>query len=229
MTAGVIISGGQAEENFVLRFLQEQGIFCEENKTSEPAPLQQLIAADAGLELCSRHGIVPAHIVGDFDSSGTEILLPYRSLPGVTIRQYRPEKDYTDTEIAVDLACSLGWDHVTILRGTGSRLDHVLGNIQVLNQALIKGTEAVLLDPHNRITIHNSSFKLQRKKQWGKYVSFFALGPAVTDLNLQGFAYPLTGHTLGSVGSLAVSNEIVDDEACVTFSSGTLLCIEARD
>ena len=38
----------------------------------------------------------------------------------------------------MELALSLGSDHVTILGGTGTRLDHVLGNIQSLYLALEK-------------------------------------------------------------------------------------------
>ena len=90
---------------------------------------------DGGVAFCYRHGILPTRIVGDFDTLDPEILAWYRERTGVGIRVYDPVKDATDTQIAVELAMELGSSHITILGGTGTRLDHVLGNIQKIGRA----------------------------------------------------------------------------------------------
>ena len=112
-----------------------------------------IIGVDGGLKFCYDHKIVPTRIVGDFDTLSPEILTWYKKNTQIEIREYNPVKDATDTQIAVELALSLGSDHVTILGGTGTRLDHVLGNIQSLYLALEKGVDCEILDEHNRIRL----------------------------------------------------------------------------
>ena len=94
MTA-VIVSGGRIEEDFALRFLK--------NKRYD-----HIIAADGGLLFLQRHDILPSHIVGDFDSASAAVLEPYQGSETIVIRRFRPEKDWTDTEIAVEQALELG-------------------------------------------------------------------------------------------------------------------------
>ena len=45
------------------------------------------------------------------------------------IRRLNPVKDDTDTEYAIRLAISEGARSIVVLGATGSRIDHVLGNI----------------------------------------------------------------------------------------------------
>ena len=49
------------------------------------------------------------------------------------------------------------------------------------------------------------------------------------ELSLIGFKYPLKDYSLSVKQSLAVSNEIVDDEAVIIHRKGYLLGIESRD
>ena len=48
------------------------------------------------------------------------------------IRRLNPIKDDTDTEYAIRLAISEGARSIVLLGATGSRIDHVLGNISLL-------------------------------------------------------------------------------------------------
>lgn len=189
-----------------------------------------LVAADRGLVFLEQHGIVPDLIVGDFDSSPEGFIDEYKAKhPDVEVRAYHPVKDYTDSEIGVKAAVEKGCRSIVMAGATGTRLDHVLGNIQVLALLMKEGIEGEIIDSHNRISIHDRSFSIKRKEQWGRYVSFFAYGGDVRGLDLQGFQYTVTDFTLTSIGSRAVSNEISGDAGQVTFSSGTLLMIESDD
>jgi thiamine pyrophosphokinase len=51
----------------------------------------------------------------------------------------------------------------------------------------------------------------------------------VSGLTLQGMKYPLTDAKLNVFQSLGISNEIVEDEAKITWTDGYLLVIESKD
>lgn len=189
-----------------------------------------IVAADRGLVFLQKHGIVPDLVVGDFDSSPEGFIGSYRKEhPRVEIRTFDPEKDYTDSEIGAEAAVSAGCGKVVIIGGTGTRIDHVLGNLQVLALLEQEGAEGVILDPCNRITIHSRPFRIRREDQYGKYVSFFAYGGNVTGFSLSGFHYTVQDFLLTPNGSRAVSNEIDSKAGTVSFSSGRVLMIESRD
>lgn len=102
----LIVSGGEIE----LRFLQN---YCTEHQNL------LIIAVDKGLEALHHLNILPNHIVGDLDSINSTILKFYQNNPKITIHQYIPEKDFTDTDIALNLAISLQSSKITILRCLG--------------------------------------------------------------------------------------------------------------
>lgn len=212
----LIISGGNIEEDFALCYLKQNSY-------------DYIIAADRGLLFLRDNHIQPTHIVGDFDSADAGFLAPYRDNPSITIRQFRPEKDWTDTEIALEQAVELGCIQADILGATGTRIDHVMGNIQLLALALQKGVDCYLLDSRNRIYLRDRAFTVNRETQWGSYVSLFAYGGDVTGLTLKGMKYPLDNFTLGTVGTRGVSNEILEDEGNISFKTGKLLVMETRD
>ncbi len=212
----VILGGGSLNESFVLDFL----------KTSH---YDLLVAADAGLSFLRTHGIYPTHIVGDFDSADETSLAFYRDTKSVEIVQFQPEKDWTDTEIAAELALTKGCEELTVLGATGGRLDHTLGNIQLLALIKERGADGFLLDPQNRVYLRDHSFTVEKDRQWGKYLSLFAYGGEVKDLTLTGVKYPLDRFRLGNIGTRTVSNEITSDQAVISFSSGKLLVVESKE
>ena len=172
-----------------------------------------IIGVDGGLKFCYDHKIVPTRIVGDFDTLSPEILTWYKKNTQIEIREYNPVKDATDTQIAVELALSLGSDHVMILGGTGTRLDHVLGNIQTLYLPFAKGIDCRIVDAHNRIRLVSGELHLKMTEQWGKYVSLIPLTTDVEGVDLIGFKYPLEkfNFTVLGTGSSGVSNEIAEE------------------
>ena len=214
----VIISGGRIERDFALSFL--------ENETFE-----QFIAVDNGLRFCYDNQIKPTWIVGDFDTAVPELVEYYQTQTDIPIRRFNPVKDSTDSQIAIELALELGSSEITLLGGTGTRMDHVLGNIQSLMLAKKKGVSCVILDEYNRIQLIDGETRLKKSEQYGKYVSLLPLTTEVTGVDLTGFKFNLTGHTFTSTGSagLGVSNEIIEDIAEIRVKSGIFVLIESRD
>lgn len=225
----IVVSGGKIDDEFACRIIEEQqkagfGSISDGQQTGVV-----LIAADAGMEFFYRKGIKPDIIVGDFDSVGSEALAYFRSQPDIRIQELNPVKDDTDTESAIRLAISMGAEQITLLGATGSRLDHVLGNIELLGIGLGAGIPIVLLDSHNRIRMIDRGITLRKKEQFGTYVSLLPYTSEVGHLTLRGFKYPLSDYCLKGFCSLGVSNEIAEEEAVIGFDGGILLVVESKD
>lgn len=210
----VLIAGGSLDEGFCTDFFA--------NETYD-----KLIAIDRGLAFLHKKAIKPDLIVGDFDSLPEGILDDYKDI--TPIRQFVPEKDATDMEIGIRTAMEMGADEIVILGGTGTRLDHVIGNIQTLMIPLQQGIETCIVDVNNRIRLLNKNKTIKKSEFFGTYVSFFPLTTEVEGLTLKGFKYPLDNHRLTSDNSLGVSNEAVEDEVVIQLAKGILIMIESRD
>ena len=138
------------------------------------------------------------------------------------------EKDDTDTGLAIQKAIETGADEILMIGGTGTRLDHVMGNFGQLFYAHSKGVKAELVDANNRMRVLNHKSTVSKKDQFGKYVSLIPIYEA-RGVTLTGFKYPLKDHTLVFEQSLAISNELEAEEGIISFSEGKLLLIESRD
>ena len=245
MTDTIIVSGGDIQRDFALDFLKR-----EIEKTGREKIC--LIAADRGLEFFLKNQIRADVAVGDFDSLSEEGKLflkqqeerrqntdPKTSAAegcekhtetNLEIIRLKPEKDDSDTQSAMNLAIRRGAKKIAILGVTGKRVDHLMAHLGLLKLAQEQGTEVALVDAYNYMTLITSGTVLKKEEQFGKYVSFFSMGGDVTGLTLEGFKYPLHGHHLTVADSgLTVSNEIKDDTAKVTYTSGNLLMIMSRD
>jgi thiamine pyrophosphokinase len=90
----------------------------------------RLIAADSGMMHAAALRVVPELWVGDFDSSGSELVVQYRDVPRQT---FPAEKDATDGAIAVAEAIRRGATGIVLLGALGGQADHTTG---VLGQSL---------------------------------------------------------------------------------------------
>lgn len=219
----VVVSGGNIQYGFALDFL---------GKIIKAAGRDRicLIAADKGLEFFMKAGLLPDTVVGDFDSLSEEGKKYLRDNGSLKVKRLKPEKDDSDTQSAVTYAVSEGGKNILILGATGSRLDHLMANIELLVLGEKLGAEISIMDANNYIRLVKSGTVLKKKGQFGKFVSFFPLGGDVKGLTLEGFKYPLNEYCLTvSDSGLTVSNEIKEEKAMVTFTSGTLMMIMSRD
>ena len=70
--------------------------------------------------------------------------------------------------------------------------------------------------------------KFHVSKMIHNFYSFFALED-VEDLSLKGFKYELDNYFLSHTSPLGVSNEIVKEEATLSYSKGKLLLIKTKE
>lgn len=212
----VIVSGGKIEEEFALQWITDQ----------KP---DVIIAADAGMEFLYRCQIKPDILIGDFDSVNKDILAYYSTHKNVEMHRLNPIKDDTDTEAAIRLSLERGAEAITLLGATGTRLDHVFGNVELLGIGMETGVPIAILDAHNRIRMIKKGISLKREQQYGTYVSLLPFTGQVEHVYLKGFKYPLTDACLQKFCSIGISNEILAEEAFIEFDGGILLIIESKD
>lgn len=212
----LIVSGGKIAENFAKEWINAY----------QP---DYIIAADFGMEFMRDAELLPDMIIGDFDSVSAGTLAYFKEKAGICWKQLNPVKDDTDTEFAIRQAILLGTEEITILGATGSRLDHVLGNIALLGIGLKEHVAMQLVDANNRIRMVDQPVKLLKAEQFGSYISLIPYAGDVKGVTLKGFLYPLEEYHMSSFSSLGISNEIVEEEAEILFREGILLVVEARD
>ena len=212
----IIVSGGSLDDDFAADLLKSDDT-------------EFIIGVDRGILFLYEHDILPDYIVGDFDSAPPEVVTYYKEETKVPVREYNPVKDASDTEIALRLCLDLRRQNILLLGATGTRLDHVWANIQMLKLALDAGADARIVDGHNRIRLLDEGIVLRKEDAYGPYFSVFPLGGAVNDFTIAGAKYPLNHHTLTAYDSLCVSNAFEEDEVEISFPYGTIVLMETRD
>lgn len=180
-----------------------------------------VICADSGYKYAEKLGIVPDMIMGDFDS--------YTGVLPENIEIYRsiPEKDDTDTLLAVKTAISRGFTEIVLYGALGKRFDHAFANVQTLLYAHKNGCTMRIVDADNEIMLQSVGGVYYPKRD-GWYFSIFALTDTAVINEYSGVKYPLENYTLKSSFPIGVSNEIIADSAFLKISSGIVLVVRSE-
>lgn len=213
MKKTLIISGGEIDLEFLRKFL---------NNTFDI-----IIAVDRGLQALNTIKVKPSYIIGDFDSVDKEILDEYKNT-NIEVINLNPEKDYSDTHMALKLAIKQESKEIYIVGALGKRVDHALANIHILKEAIDCNVECKILDNNNEIQLINKYTKLKKDLSY-KYISLIPLTTEVTGITLTGFKYPLENATLNIGHSIGISNEQIDDMTTIDIKKGILILIKSRD
>lgn len=210
----LIVTGGNVNTEFLKKIL-------EENK------FETIIAADKGLEALNKINVMPNYIIGDFDSVNKTTLNQYEN-KNIEITYLKPEKDFTDTHMAIKLAIEKRAKHITIIGATGTRMDHTLANIHALNEALQNNVPTEIINENNRIMLINKKAKLIKNTNY-KYVSIIPLTTKITGVTLKGFKYNIENATINLGESIGVSNEQIEQEALIEIKEGIAILIYSKD
>lgn len=185
-----------------------------------------IIGADKGSEYLYDYEIIPNIILGDFDSISEEKLKKIEEKQ-VEIIKFPPEKDYTDTEIAIMEAIKRGADTIYLFGGLGTRADHSLGNIGLLLTTKNKGARLLIVDDHNKMYLADKNMSLNGSQ--GEIISFHALSDVVKGFEIRGAKYNLNSYDMHLLDPRAVCNEFIDTPINIKYESGELLIIHAID
>ena len=194
-----------------------------------------VIAADGGLRWAQKLGVQVDVVVGDMDSAEGAALVEAEA-GGAEIVRHDPDKDATDLELALRLACDRGASSITLIGGHGGRLDHFLGNIALLAalpkgvqaQALMGETEIFVIRGYGARGAEQRGEELELSGKPGQIVSLIPWGGNATGIKTEGLRWPLAGETLSLGTSRGISNQMTGTKASVSLESGTLLVIVDR-
>lgn len=221
----LIISGGYLNLSFARRY-------CKTLSTDK------VFVVDKGLEYADALQILPDVILGDFDTVDQRLLARYEERVHAGelkayIERYPAKKDASDTELALMKAMEMGADEVTILAGTGSRMDHILMNMELLLMAERAAVTCYMVDETNRIQMLSDEARrevvIPRDGQHGTYLSVIPLSPVVRGLTISGVAYPLKDKEIVPGNTLTVSNRITEPAAAISVQQGSVWVIESKD
>ena len=207
---GVIFTGGESPASPVIRKALD-------GKNA------LIIAADSGLIPAEEAGVKPDWIIGDMDSLGDDKRL--RSFPDERVIRYGHEKDYTDTELAFNLAVEKGCDKIWIIGGGGdSRIDHLFAIRSLFERELFPCRWITAGNDIYCINAGAAENTLSLKLAPGTQVSVFPLGAGPWEALSEGLKWPLAG-LLWDRGFFGLSNEAVDGDFSIKAEKGRFMVI----
>lgn len=192
-----------------------------------------VIAADGGARHADLLGVSIDIWVGDGDSIDPA-LLDSLEARGVPLERSRPDKDESDTELAVLAALRRGASGLVIVGALGgSRIDHSLANIGLLALPALAQRPTVLIDARSRISLVRAPGPDGRPVERalagrpGDLVSLLPVGAGVVGVTTAGLAYPLVDEPLPEGPARGLSNVRVAASASVALRAGLLLVVES--
>ncbi len=192
-----------------------------------------VVAADGGARHAGRLGTTIDLWVGDGDSLGEDELAGLVAA-GVPVERSRPDKDESDTELAIAAALRLGADGVIIVGALGGpRIDHALANIALLAMPELAGRPAVILDGRSRVSLvrapapDGAAVERPLDGRPGDLVSLLPMGAGVEGVTTHGLAYPLADEPLPPGPARGLSNVRTSRDAAVVVRRGLLLIVES--
>lgn len=124
----------------------------------------KIVCADGGLNNLYKinKNIIPDFIIGDFDSAKPTLLDKYKNKSKIIKKDNQDESDlYFSVKYITKIYKNI--DEITILCGTGSRLDHTLCNIILLNKINIKSK---IIGDNEEIYLLKDKLEIKNKKNW---------------------------------------------------------------
>jgi thiamine pyrophosphokinase len=192
----------------------------------------RVIAADGGARHAGPLGLAIDRWVGDGDSLGEAGILALEAA-GVPVERAPPDKDESDTELAVLAARAMGATQLTVLGALGGpRVDHALANLGLLGMPELGplGVRLVAVDARVRRLLapgpDGMPARLDLAGRVGDLVSLLPIGADAEGVTTRGLAYPLDDEPLFTGRTRGLSNIRARDDAAVILRRGQLLVIE---
>lgn len=208
---GLIISSGRLERYDLLSLVVKSTDF--------------VVCADGGLDHIMKIGYRPNLVLGDLDSI-SEAGIRYIEKNHIALEKFPVEKDATDTELAMEYLIQKGCNNISLIGVTGTRMDHTIANIFLLDQMFKRGVKGQIIDDNNEITLVNDYIEISKNDGYLSLIPIEQIGAIVT---IKGVYYPLNKHHIEFGSTFSVSNKIVEDKAKLTIYSGKVLVIKSRD
>ena len=210
MTAA-ILAGGDIEVTSQLRTLVETA--------------DLVIAADSGLRHAEPLGLIPALIVGDFDSVSDEALAKHSNVPQ---EQHPASKNELDLELALEHATARNPKKILLVGTLGGRFDQSLAAVFIATKHADKAQVSLHSGFEDLYILHGeTTTRLEAISQ--QRFSLLSLCQASV-VSISGARYNLEESKLDFGVGLGVSNETLEPELVVTVHNGLVaLILEHRE
>lgn len=202
-------------------------------RTEKIKPLLQsqglVIGVDRGAFIAIEEGISLDVALGDFDSVSKEEKVLIKQGTKETLN-FPKNKDDTDAELALLYVLEkLEVGKIYLYNWLGGRMDHLYSLFMVVLQERFLPLVSNLhfVSGNNYISYCLPGAHQIQKMDQMTYLSFILLA-AVEKLTLENVAYPLEDADFARPRAL-ISNEFVNREAYLSFSSGIIAVIQSRD
>ena len=184
-----------------------------------------VVAADGGARHAEPLGLRIDRWVGDGDSIDAE-LLARLAVAGVPIERMPPDKDESDTELAVGVALAERPRSMVILGALGGpRLDHALANLGLLTLPELHGIDVRLIAADARVRVAWAG-RTRLEGRIDDVVTLLPIGADAMGVTTAGLAFPLHGETLLLGRTRGLSNRRTHSAAELSLESGRLLVVE---
>lgn len=200
---------------------------------SELKKTDVVIGVDRAAYWLITHGIIPGVAIGDFDSVNKKELAVIKKNVS-TVKIFSPEKDFTDTELAIHYAVKQKPIQIIIYGGNGTRMDHVLATLFFLERSMNAGIPVILRDRTNEVMMVGRGRTILKKRRGFRYVSVLPVTQSIR-ITLRHFKYEITRKTIYRGQTIGISNEFAGRLACagkqaqIIILRGTALIIQSRD
>lgn len=197
----LLVAGGRAPRlDYFKNIAQSRKIFC----------------IDKGIEICRDCNILPEILIGDFDSAESAALNWARENK-VPLKNYPVEKDFTDTQIALEI---LPKNITAIVTGIfGGRFDHLFSNIFTC-----ANYQNIFLADEREIIFYVKSGECVEVNfsQIPMAVSLLPLTETCEGVTTENLHWELSNATLKQILPNAVSNRAENSKIKISVQRGTL-------
>ena len=197
----VCITGGRAPKDDWLRAL-----IAQREKNGARCPVW---AIDRGVNITHALGILPNRLIGDGDSAS---IFPkmFAKLQGVQIDSFPREKDFTDTELALQIAAKEIERPLVILTAAfGGRLDHLMSTAAVAAHAAIP---CVLADERETLFYLRAGEELTVTCESApRAISLLPFTAECSGVKTRRLYWELDNEDISAHSSRAISNELAPE------------------
>lgn len=204
----VCLGGGRTPTKDWLTQLFQQS---EKGGTDRP-----ILAIDRGVNICYALKLPPVHLIGDGDSA-SKAAWTWAEERGTHVHAFPPEKDFTDTELALHIAAKYFARPLIILTGAfGGRLDHLMSTAAVAAHADIP---CVLADERETLfCLHAGESLTVTCDTPPCAISLLPFTEKCTGVTTHGLYWELRDACITNRASLAISNVLARENTKKTFA-----------
>lgn len=181
----------------------------------------RVVGADGGTDHALAAGLRPELVIGDLDSISA-VGLKWAQTHAEVVA-HPPEKDLTDTELALHYVAEQHPARVILLSGGGDRLDHTMAAFGALGTSEMTGIPSLECwwGGQYAMVLHGPS-RIRRSVDPGARISLLALQGACSGVSVSGTQWELSNAELSALSGRGLSNLAVSSTVQISVSSGVL-------